>query len=215
MVSYLRTSTPVFAVVAASLLINACGGDDPPPTGMETTGTIRVTVRADGSAKPNVVVQLFSPGSSAADMTTSTGSNGVATFSRVDEGDWELEVVPPQTFALAPGEDERKSVTVVAGATQSPSFDLADVFEGETVDAEDSYQFIPSTLSIPAGTAVRWMNAGTSLHTVTPDGHSEWSSTSLQEEGDIFVHTFTNPGTYAYYCEPHVGFGMTGTVTVN
>jgi plastocyanin len=216
MVAFLRKIMPTLGVLSASLLVSACGSDGhPPPTEVGTTGTIRVTVRADGSTKANVVVQLFSPGSNAAEATTSTGSNGVATFPNVDEGDWELEVVPPQTFALADGEDERKSVTVVAGATESSSFDLADVFEGETVDAEDSYQFMPSSLTISAGTAVRWMNAGIMLHTVTPDGHSEWSATSLQQEGDIFVHTFDDPGTYEYYCEPHLGQGMTGIVTVN
>ncbi|NNM34152.1 MAG: plastocyanin, partial [Gemmatimonadetes bacterium] len=26
---------------------------------------------------------------------------------------------------------------------------------------------------------------------------------------------FDTPGTYLYFCEPHVGQGMTGTITVN
>ncbi len=89
------------------------------------------------------------------------------------------------------------------------------MFQGETVDAEDSFVFSPSALTISAGTAVRWMNVGTMLHTVTPDNPSDWTAASLDDQGDIFVHTFNDPGTYEYYCEPHLGQGMTGTITVN
>ncbi len=53
------------------------------------------------------------------------------------------------------------------------------------------------------------------LHTVTPQGHTEWSAANLSSNGSTFVHTFDTPGTYAYYCQPHLGQGMTGTVTVN
>lgn len=217
MIPFLRKITPVLGIFVASILVYACGGDDNGGNGtdVDTTGTIQVTVRADGSTKSNVLVQLFSPGSGSATATVSTNSSGVATFSNVEEGDWEVDVIAPETFALADGEESPKSVSVVAGQTATPSFDLTDVFEGETVEATASLTFSPSALSIDAGTAVRWMNVSVELHTVTPDGHTEWTASSLDDEGDIFVHTFDTPGTYEYFCEPHVGQGMTGTITVN
>lgn len=216
MVPFLRKSLPVFGIFAASLLVYACGGDDdPPPTEVETEGTVEVTVTSDGSPKANVMVQLFTPGATSASRATPTNSNGVAAFTNVEEGSWEVEVVPPETFDLADGEDARKSVTVVAGQTETSSFALTDVFTGETVEATADLTFSPSTLTIDAGTDVRWMNVSAVLHTVTPDGHTEWTRVELADEGDLFVHTFTTPGTYEYFCEPHVGQGMTGTITVN
>ena len=36
----------------------------------------------------------------------------------------------------------------------------------------------------------------------------------LGEEGETFTMMFDTPGTYEYYCEPHRGAGMTGTLVV-
>ena len=32
--------------------------------------------------------------------------------------------------------------------------------------------------------------------------------------GNVYVFPFTTKGTYPYFCRPHVGAGMTGTITV-
>ena len=63
MISNLRSILPLCGVVLFSLLIFACGGDDP-DNGMEpaTTGTVSATVTADGSAAAGILVQLFAPG---------------------------------------------------------------------------------------------------------------------------------------------------------
>lgn len=217
MVSFLRKISPLCGIFALSFLGYACGGGDGGDGGTDpvTTGTLTATVTADGSPKSAVQIQLFAPGASSATAAVQTNSNGVATFSNVEEGSWEVEIAIPEGFDLDQGEEQRKSVTVVAGQTETTSFRLIDVFQGETVEANGSLQFSPSTLTIDAGTAVRWINVSTVLHTVTPDGHSEWSSATLADEGDTFIHTFDAPGTYQYFCEPHVGQGMTGTITVN
>lgn len=207
------------SLMALVATIAGCGGSegDNGGTDPETTGTVQVTVTADGSAKSNVLVQLFTPSASTSTAAVNTNSSGVATFSSVEEGAWELEVTTPGGFDLADGEEQRKSVTVVAGQTATRSFALVDNFEGTTVEATANLTFSPSTVTISSGTAVRWINVtpGSVLHTVTPDGHTEWSAANLSSEGTTFVHTFDTPGTYAYFCEPHVGQGMTGTITVN
>ena len=39
-------------------------------------------------------------------------------------------------------------------------------------------------------------------------------SDQLGEEGDTFVMSFATAGEYSYYCEPHRGAGMQGTLVV-
>ena len=46
-----------------------------------------------------------------------------------------------------------------------------------------------------------------------PDGAEAWDSGPLKP-GESFTSTFTVPGTYAYFCIPHVLSGMRGTVEV-
>lgn len=219
MVPFPRKIFSGMGAVALAALMTGCGGSENGNGGTEpsTTGTVQVTVTADGSARSNVLVQLFAPSATSPTTAVNTNSSGVATFSSVEEGDWEVEVTTPAGFGLAEGEEARKSVTVVAEQTVTSSFALVDTFEGTTVEATADNTFSPSTVTISAGTAVRWVNVtpGSVLHTVTPDGNTEWTAANLDGEGTTFIHTFDTPGTYAYYCEPHLAQNMTGTITVN
>jgi plastocyanin len=215
MASSLRSIAILGLGLLTPLALATCGGDDngDPPIEPPTTGTIAVTVRADGDPQSGVTVNLFASGSSTVTETQTTSSNGVATFSDLDEGTWDVEVDPPEGFDLDAGEDARKSATVTAGGIATASFDLVDTFEGQEITAGDNLAFSQPNLTISAGTAVRWINGGSMLHTVTPDGHSEWSSADLAPGGASFTHTFNTPGTYDYFCTPHAP-GMSGTVTV-
>lgn len=213
---FLRKTSLLCCALTLSLVVYSCGGGDgdggtEPPT----TGTVNVTVTADGSNRAGVTVQRFAPGSQTLAGAVNTSNNGVASFQNVPAGDWEFEIVMPTGFELDAGETERKSVSVTAGATAALTFRIVDAFNGETINATGGLTFNPSSLTISAGTQVRWVNTSTVLHTVTPDGHSEWSAANLSNNGSTFIHTFDTPGTYAYFCEPHVGSGMTGTITVN
>lgn len=216
MTSHLRsTGSTLLAVCAGALLVSCGGGDNGNGTEPPTTGTLRVSVTADGSARSGVTVHRYEPGSGTSAATATTGNDGNATFSGVPEGSWEVEVVPPEDFGLDAGEDARKAISVVAGETAMASFALVDTFTGETVMAGDNLTFSQADLTISAGTTVRWINTGSMLHTVTPDGHSEWTAANLTTNGSTFKHTFATPGTYDYYCDPHRTNGMVGTVTVN
>jgi len=79
------------------------------------------------------------------------------------------------------------------------------------------FAFVPNSLVINAGDTVTWTNNSSTLHTTTsgsgcsPDGL--WNA-SLSGSGSTFSRTFNTPGTFPYYCIPHCGFGMTGTITV-
>jgi len=79
--------------------------------------------------------------------------------------------------------------------------------EFETVQMED-FAFEPATVTVEAGTIVRWENDGSQPHNTTGNG---WSSDNLDPD-QAFERTFTTPGTFPYVCTLHEG--MQGTVVV-
>lgn len=82
------------------------------------------------------------------------------------------------------------------------------------VEVDDNY-FAPKTLTVQAGTTVKWTNEGKREHTVTAD-NSGFGSPDL-EANDNFSFTFNKAGTYAYHCKYHGavgGKGMSGTIIV-
>ncbi len=77
--------------------------------------------------------------------------------------------------------------------------------------------FVPSSVSISAGSTVVWMNDDTAAHTVTsgspatgPDGVFD---SSLVMVGASFEVTFDDAGSIDYFCMVHPW--MTGTVNVS
>ena len=75
--------------------------------------------------------------------------------------------------------------------------------------------FTPKNLSVPVGATVVWNRTGTHPHTATADDNS--FDSGILRAGQSFEHTFTQPGTYPYYCDVHGGpgsVGMSGSVTV-
>ena len=74
----------------------------------------------------------------------------------------------------------------------------------------DNFSFSPATISVPAGTTVRWTNHDDIPHTVVEDKENFKSKTLDTDEQ--FSYTFTKPGTYSYFCSIHPK--MTGKVVV-
>jgi plastocyanin len=77
--------------------------------------------------------------------------------------------------------------------------------------------FGPEELRVKVGTTVKWTWASGSHNVVSgskcaPDG--KFTSGAPQGKGSTFEHTFDSAGTFPYYCDPHCGMGMTGTVIV-
>ena len=76
--------------------------------------------------------------------------------------------------------------------------------------------FAPKTITIPVGATVVWSRSGSHTHTVTADDSS--FDSGFLRAGQGFEHAFTQPGTFAYYCDVHGGpggVGMSGAVTVS
>lgn len=74
----------------------------------------------------------------------------------------------------------------------------------------DNFSFSPATITVPAGTTVRWTNADDIPHTVVADDKT-FKSKALDTD-DQFTYTFTKPGTYSYFCSIHPK--MTGKIVV-
>ena len=71
--------------------------------------------------------------------------------------------------------------------------------------------FNPSTITVTAGTTVKWTNKDNVTHTVT-------SNSSLFDSGNIssgntYSHQFATAGSFPYHCSIHPS--MTATVVVN
>jgi predicted lipoprotein with Yx(FWY)xxD motif/plastocyanin len=78
-----------------------------------------------------------------------------------------------------------------------------------------NFAFDPKELTVSAGTTVVWHNEDSVGHTVTSD--TGLFDNPLPSGGADFQFTFSQPGTYAYYCRPHGGpggKGMSGVITV-
>jgi plastocyanin len=75
--------------------------------------------------------------------------------------------------------------------------------------------FQPKEVKIKAGDTVKWVNNKLAPHNAVVEGHLELSHKKLVfAPGESYETTFSDPGTYTYYCEPHRGAGMVGKVIV-
>ena len=71
-------------------------------------------------------------------------------------------------------------------------------------------RFIPGTIRVAAGATVTWRNTSEIAHTVTGSG---FDSGEIQPGGS-YSRTFTQSGSYSYWCTPHRQAGMVGTILV-
>ncbi|WP_417750484.1 cupredoxin domain-containing protein [Salinibaculum marinum] len=98
----------------------------------------------------------------------------------------------------------------------------------------DDLSFDPERVTVDAGATVEWVNESDVGHTVTasadaiPASADFFASGGFDTEraarndmqgglvaaGERYSHTFERSGTYEYYCIPHEGSGMVGSVRV-
>ena len=76
--------------------------------------------------------------------------------------------------------------------------------------------FEPSDVTINAGETVHFVNNMLPPHNIIVEGRADLSRESLMfnpgESQDIL---FADAGDYTFFCGPHQGAGMTGTIHVN
>ncbi|MAR08093.1 MAG: plastocyanin [Cyanobium sp. NAT70] len=75
--------------------------------------------------------------------------------------------------------------------------------------------FEPSSVTIKAGDTVKFVNNKLAPHNAVFEGHDEYTHSDLAfAPGESWEETFTDAGSYDFYCEPHRGAGMVGKVIV-
>jgi len=75
--------------------------------------------------------------------------------------------------------------------------------------------FEPSEVTISAGESVHFVNNMLPPHNVIVEGRPDLAHESLAMlPGEEFDVTFPDAGDYTYWCAPHKGAGMIGTVHV-
>ena len=76
----------------------------------------------------------------------------------------------------------------------------------------DNFTFSPPSLTVPVGATVNWVNHDDVPHTATSTAKPKLFDSGALDTDDRFAHTFTEPGTYPYYCAVHPR--MTGEIVV-
>jgi plastocyanin/uncharacterized membrane protein YozB (DUF420 family) len=136
-----------------------------------------------------------------------------------DAGEPAAEVVELARQANGDGVFVISQAAADAGIAQAPGISLVVGPEGETATVtvhEIDFAFLPEEMTVPSGTTVIWVNDEVAKHTATADdGLFDSGDQSL---GDTYSYTFSEPGTYPYFCRYHGdvgGIGMAGTITVD
>ncbi len=77
--------------------------------------------------------------------------------------------------------------------------------------------FDPANVTIKAGDTVKWVNNKLPPHNIMFEdkGLANKSHDQLMfSPGESYEVTFDTAGTYKYFCSPHRGAGMAGSITV-
>ncbi len=101
----------------------------------------------------------------------------------------------------------------------------ADAVTVDMISNDAGHHFDPHVARVNVGGTVTFVNKSgnhstTAYHPdndepqLVPDDAASWDSGTLMEEGKEFTHTFETEGVYHYYCIPHEGLGMIGSVIV-
>lgn len=68
------------------------------------------------------------------------------------------------------------------------------------------FAYSPASVEVAPGTMVEWKNSDSIIHSVTsgtPEQPGGVFDSGLFDEGHTFTTTFTQPGTYPYFCTRH------------
>lgn len=132
----------------------------------------------------------------------------------------------------------RRTFLVTAGTAATAG--VAGCLEGAAVSDDrvemTQVDFRPERLTVEAGTTVEFANTSSHGHTVTafqgsyPEGAEYFATGGFDSEeqaregwdnqdgvlyqGESWEHTFEIPGTYQYYCIPHLEADMIGWIEV-
>ncbi|MGH7372230.1 MAG: plastocyanin/azurin family copper-binding protein [Candidatus Methylomirabilales bacterium] len=87
-----------------------------------------------------------------------------------------------------------------------PGWGADEVGGNQTAVTIKTFQFNPGRLEVKTGTKITWTNQDEIVHTVTsgtPETRDGRFRSPLDGKGATTSVTFTEPGTYPYFCERH------------
>jgi plastocyanin len=207
------TAPPTGLVVARTA--TASGNNQTAQVNTALPQPLRVIVTNNGTPQAGTAVTWSTATGSVNPAAATTGADGIATT----------------VWTLGGSTGPQLAQAGVTGATGSPVLFAATGTSpppASTISVANN-SFSPATLTVTAGTAVRFLwNAGATQHNVTPaSGNPSALPASpglpaLNNAPFEFTTTFAAPGVFRFYCDNH-GFensptsvsGMAGTVTVN
>ncbi len=99
---------------------------------------------------------------------------------------------------------------LVAAVTATTLFPSAPAHAEDATVKIDNFTFAPPSLTVKAGMTVTWRNDDDIPHTVASSTRV-FKSKALDTD-DSFSFTFTEPGSYEYFCSLHPH--MTGKIVV-
>ena len=84
-----------------------------------------------------------------------------------------------------------------------------------TMGSNGNLIFEPSDITIKTGDTVHFVNGMLPPHNIIVEGRADLSREALMfSPGESQDITFADAGDYDYFCGPHQGAGMTGTIHV-
>jgi plastocyanin/sugar lactone lactonase YvrE len=119
----------------------------------------------------------------------------------------------PATAPVVPLPDESKSYALAQPTPVGQAAATADIAGTlSMVEPDDPTQwgFDPKALTVQAGQAIRFTNAGKVAHTATQSQGA--FDTGFLKGGESVTLTFDTPGTFTFFCQPHPW--MQGTIEV-
>src|SRR4029453_2341706 len=146
-----------------------------------------------------------------------TGVFAIGILVRAESGERRANMLNTKSAPLRIVDQNGRPAVSGAPSAASTTFDV-------TVGPD--FAFHPDTINISAGDTVRWTWAGPG-HSVTSGlpcaADSQFCSPNdmscfpgvTSGTGTVYQHTFTQPGTYHYFCIAHCLSGMTGVVNVS
>ncbi len=200
-------------------------------------GWLVIHAQADGKPGPILGFSPVSDGASAAVMVaidTSSATETLYAMLHTDAGEigtWEFpngpdapvmvgeQVVTPLFKVNKQAAASQSVPTAVATAPSNAGSEIpagAVVVTGDEAEVEmEDFKFNPQVLVIRSGTTVKFANKDETQHTATSD--TGVFDSGYLSKGEEYFFTFTEPGTYPYYCIPHGGpggQGMAATIIV-
>jgi plastocyanin len=204
------------------------------PSNFIASSTLVGKTNVAGYGHYHVWVDTEEMPSSLAGLVLMPGTNAFTiNLSAWGDGEHTIRIEPAQNdhAMYDPATSVTFTVTVEADAASPESGATAPETAATTVQMTDQLRFAPADLTITVGQTVTWINDSAMPHTATDDpalnpvasehpefaqlpaGADAWDSGLLQP-GESYSYTFTEAGTYHYFCLPHALSGMLGTITV-